>query len=1239
MRYIFKVLVLGLDVDAISQYCVISFQDGGEFKETYLEWYKEFNVFEDICDLEIDSIINVIKADFDELIPIVDGIIYFLNPLKQEENEFFEILLPIIDSVKRNIPTVIMYYNQDGILPLSVNELLEKLWIQYPHLEAFVNLSPRDFHQAIECLCMAMITGDTPLNIENAWMRFPIYIQLANIYYKQKQYYYAAQAIKKAALISDIFNKQEYYIISEQSAILFSQVSLYLEASKILENIDEKKSENFKKLHVAHMISEGNRLFNKKSFDQAAEQYLAAAQFAAIELKDRNLRNQAFRNSVNAWVSACNVQKAFQVVYSLPHEAVLIILNEISEKILAAIDYLVSIENYISAKDQLYQSISVYQKEGLFEIIDSFTPKLVDVLIKILELQINDGEKYAARQTYDEIENLWESYGVKRRDLDKLLAKLIRLFLEIYNFGMVSNLINKLNSLSLKKKLTKESLIAEEKGKELRKKEISENITKGLKVLQDFIKKEQEIITEINTQIIKEANILIESKDYIKAADRIKIQAEFLKNIGKYEDQNQLLTKALDILLVGKKFDDFFSLYFDLTEGTKKIHLEKKFPIFIKMLKELREEENFDKNEKSFAKAARIYRDQMLFEQSKELSQLYIEEIKKEALRAVDFRENEQGIEKAINLIKKATDISSAYLDKEKINVDQIYKKVTEIYISLEDLSAAHAINDKIEDKWIQTELHKSITKAEAAKIEAESKKAKYTYKSEVLKEQQSIIQKRARDALNDRENELRQRSALRRAYFAEALDFLSKNNFEEALNKYRESIDRLIKIQNYNLAGVSLAIISLILFIQDKIDELNKILNKTKKELSGLGQSFSETYPVTLIEYLRDVRKFQDDLKFKESFLFFENLPLFEEEIKLLYNYVGKSHKTEKKQLDFIEIEKIKETLKNVAEQIRKEKQDIAKRKLMKNQYWRLALDDLLNRKLSDAAKDYLDTLNPLLEKKFYKQAALSLILATLITIKIKGILIAKSTFYDKLNKFEKYRHEFEDLPEIQLMRELIYFMESDIKELIYYGIKIFIEKLALEDPEIDLLKSFLLGEKEELELKDVKSRKEKGEEDIFLIKMEQEYAYLKNQMGDVRREKGDILNKRTALKRILYRDVLNLLENKSFQEAGENYLELAKSMSRRKDFQIGSLMLLFHGLALLKVEVSIEKIVANIEEVLNSLGLNKKLVEDTYYIRCMKFILDIKAHKIEKYLLQIEGLLEILPHFDQEKELLDIF
>ena len=107
MRYIFKVLVLG-NPEMIPIYVTNAFGEDGEEKESFLEWYKEITVFEDICDLEVDVVSNLIGADYDELIPVVDGIIYFLNPMKEEETEFFETVMPIIYSVKRNIPTVII---------------------------------------------------------------------------------------------------------------------------------------------------------------------------------------------------------------------------------------------------------------------------------------------------------------------------------------------------------------------------------------------------------------------------------------------------------------------------------------------------------------------------------------------------------------------------------------------------------------------------------------------------------------------------------------------------------------------------------------------------------------------------------------------------------------------------------------------------------------------------------------------------------------------------------------------------------------------------------------------------------------------------------------------------------------------------------------------------------------------------------------------------------------------------
>jgi hypothetical protein len=83
---------------------------------------------------------------------------------------------------------------------------------------------------------------------------------------------------------------------------------------------------------------------------------------------------------------------------------------------------------------------------------------------------------------------------------------------------------------------------------------------------------------------------------------------------------------------------------------------------------------------------------------------------------------------------------------------------------------------------------------------------------------------------------------------------------------------------------------------------------------------------------------------------------------------------------------------------------------------------------------------------------------------------------------------------------------------------------------------------------------------------------------------------------------------------------------------------VILLHGLALLKAKEPVQKIRSNNSKFLNSLGFNKKLVEDTYYIRCIDFILDAISNKVDKYLSKINGLLEILPLFEEEKQLIEV-
>jgi hypothetical protein len=1081
--FYFRTLILGSDADTIHFYISRAFGEPGEDKETYVSWYKEVKVLENVCDLEIDTLISI-SADLDEIIPMVDGIIYFLNPTVQEELELFEMILPDIFSVKRDIPTIIIFYDQNGILPISVNDLLTHIWVNFPSLEAFVNLPPHDFHQALQSLCLAIINGDTPLNIENAWMRFPIFIQMANIYFNNQNYYYAAQAIRKTAQIADIYNKEEFYIISEKAAYLYSKMNLYLEASKIIEKIDKQKSVNFKKLYVEAIIREANLFFKSNKYEKAAKSYERAAQWSSIELLDKEVINDTFRLAINSWISACKVEDAFRILQSLPHQEVIIILKEISNKISAAADYLVNINNYELAREQLYKAVNRYQLEDLFDEIKDLTMKLTEVLINLFKKQVSEQKKHAARNTYDEIENLWFSYKVKKGNLDSPLEDLINQFFESNNFGMATILIDKLSSRKLKQQLAKVRDELEDKYEVLKKKEVEEYINKGIQIISNFAEAEQEIIIKMNSQKISEANEFIKKNSYLTAANLLKKQSEYLKSIGKDEIRNQILTKSLDILLDGLEFENFFIIFNELSGEIKSKYLTRIFPKYIQKLQKLRKTDEYDRNERIFDKSNRIYRNQMLYDQSKKISLLFKKVIKNEALRILESENDLSAIDKAESLIKKVLDIASAYLDKEEninITFNKIYKKIAEIYIELDNLHLAHVYNDKIEKQNYKIELHKRIEKLEAKKSKIRSKKAIETRKAEELKEKDSIIEKRAQEARLDKEKDFKERKAFIRGYFKEGLNYLRNEQFDKALEIYINTINKLINLTNYKLAGVSLAIACLILMKQNKFVDAKKLLDDTKMKLTGLGKLFSETFAVTLIEYLIDLKRLPDEERFKESLQFFDLLPIFEDELALLHKVMGEYQREEKPE----------------------------------------KIEIITKKKISDEA--------------------------------------------------EMSREEFGEL-----------------------------------------------------------SKKR--------VEIEQRYGKIESKKGDARRDKEIILNKRKPMIKRYYSPILESLESQNYGDAAIKYLELAKTLSKRKDLTTSSLMVLLYGLILLKVGEPSGLIKHRINSFLNSIGINKKLVEETFYIMLILFLLDINLYHFDKYVSKIKEMLKILPLFEEEKFLIDI-
>ena len=1247
MRFTLNILILGLDGEAIALYTIRAFGEEGENKGAYLELYKEVKVLEDNCDLEVNAITDVENSDLDDLIRTVDGIIYFMNPLKNEEKEVFNSILHDIRKISRTIPIIIMYYDQNGIFPLSVNDLLENTWLKYFDIEAFVNVHPREFHHVLHCLCTAMISGDSPLNIENAWMRFPIYIQLANIYFKKAEkeskpeyYFYSAQAIKKAAMIAEIFNKEEYYIICEQAAFLFSKVNLYLEAAKILQNVDSKKSENFKRLYAESMILEGNKLFNKHHFDEAARQYEAAAQWAALEYEDEELKKEAFKLAINSWISACKVENAFKIIRNLQHELTLEILHDILPKIIAMIDFLIKEQKLLSGRDQLRRSVNVYQKRNLSEELQDLLNKLIEVLKLLFTKQIKGDDRFGAYEYYYEIKSVCGTYELELPDQDQQLKVLINLFITNLEIGEATRLLNEINSLKLKKELTARISKVEDENRELLKQQKEENLRKNVGILNSYIEWELQIIAESNLKTIRESNVLIEKGLYLKAANLVRAQADFWSTIGRDEIKDQMLKKVLDILIDGKNFEKFTNIYYELISETRKIYLRNKLPLIKEKLEKFTEESNFEECFNAFIFFISIYREQSLFDQSKEITELSVNYIKSEALQIVNETRDVKAINSALEMIAKSSIVSEAYLDNREINYDEIYEIVVSIYIELEKYSDADKTTDKIMDKSLKKKLNKEVEKNLSDISASDAEKAKKAYDDNVLKERESIIRKRARDAQQEKQSDFKQRNGLKRSLYDKGLTFLRNQDYEAAYKEYNMRINFLLGRKRLNLVGISLAVNLLILFKLKRIEELEKSLKEIKNNLSSLEKSFSETYPIAMLEYIIEIEKLGDVIKFKEALQYIEHLALFDEELDLLNEILDKSrNKTESEDTEYliVESEKKVKMIQELEKQISIDKKEIAKRKLMKNQYWKLTYEDLCNGKLRVAGEEYDETIPKLIEKQFFKQAAVSLIIATIIMVKNKNVSLAKSYLNEVLARHSKYKEDFGNLPEIQILKELLFALENKDDNQLDLCRNILTNKLVLFDCEIELLKS-LDPKGKTPEITDVKlTREELAKQKQFNIQLDQIFGIIQKKIPDVLREKQDHLRKRMLMKNRIYPDVITLLEKNCFKEAGEEYLRLASTLAERKNFESSSLMVLLHGLALFIAKEPLNNIKINISSYLSSLGLNKKLLEDTYAILCIEFFLKVISHKGEKYYPTIKEILGVLPLFEEEMKLID--
>ena len=311
--------------------------------------------------------------------------------------------------------------------------------------------------------------------------------------------------------------------------------------------------------------------------------------------------------------------------------------------------------------------------------------------------------------------------------------------------------------------------------------------------------------------------------------------------------EDEILIKSLDASLEGLVFKEFFSTFDELSDDMKRKYLTKVFPKIIQKLRELKETDGFKEKIPVLENSNRIFRNQMLYEESKEISLIYIEIIKEEALRILENEENRSGVIKVEDLIEKALKIAriTHVSESSNINFDKIFEKIVEIFFQLGDLLSANTYYNRIEKIKNQNEVDRlvvamrageirRIERLESEKIAAASKRVEHLYWEESLKEQASMIKKKGNEALLERENELKKRKAFKRGHFKKALKKIKLKEYGESFELYKKSIVKLNNLQKYNLAVVSLAIASFLLILKDEFNEIEKLLADIKKYLSG---------------------------------------------------------------------------------------------------------------------------------------------------------------------------------------------------------------------------------------------------------------------------------------------------------------------------------------------------------------------------------------------------------------------
>ncbi len=1154
-----------------------------------------------------------------------DGILFFTNPTDEADYTVLKEQFAYISKLSREIPSIVIYYNPDGLITKPTNKILENIWKNTLY-EAFIcsKYSENKIQEILTVLCDAISSNSMILNPEFAWLRIPVLIEKANQLIFKQQYGIAAKYVELLSIIGRKFQMADYLIWIEQAAWLYLQAQEYIRAIDLLKTYNVKKAKIKQEEYVKVLVQQGNILYRAGNYLQAAQKYDFAAKWASFELNNPELYRKIARSVILAYISANAFDKAFGFLETFNNEEAREILKEIGPYVLKAVEYLVSMNKFDLAKMQIYLVISVYQRYSIFDYIPQISNILASVLYVLFDREISKDDPHSSRLILDEISNVWESFRVPKKNLDDLLIKLGQLFLNIRDYHMADRLYPYIEKKEKQKELEDLRMKHEEL---VKMNELHFKISTQKRIeeaMESYILEEETWLKKILGDLFLIIDKLNEMKQYQYSLDVLNQYTKAFRKYRKIFLKEQMVIKKWDTMLSNNMLNDFMKELAKEEQSFRISYLRKSKDAIIKSI-----HYHFVNSDQDFAfkvgsNIMSIYRADMMYEDAKDITKILVDR-RADYLETKTAKKDELSISQSIEHIREITHICDSYLEGKYPNLDIPNKNISEFFLEKGNLIEARRYMEKIKDLKIKDKISDMIQEKEQESLGAITDIAKEKQILHVKLDHFSILRNLSITAKNEREASLKVRNTLKKI-FENCLNHLLNKDLDKAAQEYFETAKKLIQLKRYEASSLSLSISFLLNLILKEYTRNDQYLKEFSVMIASLEKIYEEIFAYKLLRFSHDMLKAKMTNQFIESLKLFYALPLFEEEEILLKSIIDSDDF--KTQIDVrdtsadsgkAKIAHLISKLKNIKSFIENRESIHAKNIMTLREYFTKG-------KFEELSHLYLKIVQE--NAKTREVASTALILARIILLK------EKRANYER--EFEKWIFKNEDIynhlkkqPEQTLFDYLVpHFLENPNSEVVLLINKALIDNLPFFPFEEQFLQSIRNSGESAVRSADACIPPASSDSTSLI---NQRIAELEKKIKANTSIYSEMKESRNVMRAQYYTECIEFLMQKKFAECVEKYFNLSKRFIRRSNLELAALMIFLSGACLAKSGRSPQNIETEIEKQLDELGLMKSSIMEHEFYVLLKIYLELlscNVHVKDK----IGNILAELPFLEEE-------